>query len=49
MIEDDLDMGKLVSQVLDESGYAEQRAAKMDVDDFLRLLTLFHKVGIHFS
>jgi 18S rRNA (adenine1779-N6/adenine1780-N6)-dimethyltransferase len=30
------DMGKIVDAILEETGYAEQRAAKMDVEDFLR-------------
>ena len=38
-------MGKLIDQILQESTYAEQRASKMDVDDFLKLLTIFHKYG----
>lgn len=31
------------------SGYADRRAAKMDQDDFLRLLAAFNVAGIHFS
>lgn len=71
MITDDFDIGKLLDQVLMESGFAESRASKMDVDDFLkcvrsllrlcafpadpsfahcgRLLTCFHKHGMHFA
>lgn len=67
-MEADFDMGKLLAVVLEESGYAESRASKMDVDDFLRsvpspsrsfeivlmrfesrLLTVFHKHGLHFA
>jgi 18S rRNA (adenine1779-N6/adenine1780-N6)-dimethyltransferase len=33
---EDVDMAKLIDEVLEKSGYADQRAAKMDVDDFLR-------------
>lgn len=29
-------MSVLLASVLEESGYAESRASKMDVDDFLR-------------
>ena len=36
MMESDFDMSKLLAVVLEESGYAESRASKMDVDDFLR-------------
>ncbi|KAK4330405.1 Dimethyladenosine transferase [Rhodotorula toruloides] len=49
MIPDDFDVGKLLDQVLTESGFAESRASKMDVDDFLKLLTCFHKHGMHFA
>ena len=36
MIEDDFDIKKKVEEVLTESGFSEQRAAKMDVDDLLK-------------
>lgn len=36
MIDDDFDMSTLLGLVLEESGYAESRASKMDVDDFLK-------------
>lgn len=36
MIEDDFDIKKKVEQVLNETGFSEQRAAKMDVDDLLK-------------
>ncbi|SCV73238.1 BQ2448_7163 [Microbotryum intermedium] len=49
MIEDDFNISALLAQVLEESGFAEQRAAKMDVDDFLKLLTVFHKYHLHFA
>lgn len=72
MLEDDFDMSVMLAAVLEESGYAEKRASKMDVDDFLkyaalsfpptplssetdpvplhrRLLTVFHKHGLHFA
>lgn len=40
MIPDDFDVGKLLDQVLTESGFAESRASKMDVDDFLKCARL---------
>ncbi|GAA5875747.1 hypothetical protein JCM3774_006446 [Rhodotorula dairenensis] len=49
LVEDDFDMSKLIDQILVESGFAESRASKMDVDDFLKLLTVFHKHGVHFA
>ncbi|GAA6025269.1 hypothetical protein JCM10207_009018 [Rhodosporidiobolus poonsookiae] len=45
----DFSLSDLLKQVLDESGFAESRASKMDVDDFLKLLTVFHKHGLHFA
>ncbi|PFH50352.1 hypothetical protein AMATHDRAFT_61156 [Amanita thiersii Skay4041] len=38
-----------VDQVLEQTGYTESRAAKMDIDDILKLLVAFHEVGLHFS
>ena len=40
MIPDDFNMSTLLEQVLQESGYADQRASKMDVDDFLKCVIL---------
>ncbi|EKM52324.1 uncharacterized protein PHACADRAFT_211596 [Phanerochaete carnosa HHB-10118-sp] len=48
-IEDDFDIKKKVEGVLDESGFTEQRAAKMGVDELLKLLSAFHDAGIHFA
>lgn len=45
IMDDGFDMGKMIDQILAESGFSEQRASKMDVDDFLKLLTIFHKYG----
>lgn len=36
MIDDDFDIKKKVEDVLTETGFSEQRAAKMDVDDLLK-------------
>lgn len=43
------DMKLLVEDVLNSTGYADQRAAKMDLNDFLCLLAAFNAKGIHFS
>jgi len=43
------DVANVLAQVLDKSGFADQRAAKMDVDDLLRLLACFHEHGLHFA
>ena len=43
------DMKLMVEGVLTSSGYSDQRAAKMDINDFLCLLAAFNAVGIHFT
>ncbi|KIM72913.1 hypothetical protein PILCRDRAFT_829514 [Piloderma croceum F 1598] len=48
-IEEDTDIMALVNDVLNEVEYAESRAAKIDIDDILKLLLAFHEAGIHFS
>ncbi|KAF9057590.1 S-adenosyl-L-methionine-dependent methyltransferase [Panaeolus papilionaceus] len=48
-VDDDRNISTLVDDVLEELGHTESRAAKMDVDDLLKLLSAFHEVGIHFS
>ncbi|KIM89954.1 hypothetical protein PILCRDRAFT_812736 [Piloderma croceum F 1598] len=49
IIDGDVNMKAKVERVLDDTGNSENRAAKMDVDDLLRLLSAFHDVGIHFA
>ncbi|KAF9645179.1 rRNA adenine dimethylase [Thelephora ganbajun] len=49
VIPDNVDMKAMVEEVLEETGFREQRAAKMSVDDLLKLLSAFHDVGIHFA
>ena len=43
------DMKALVEEVLVAEGFAEQRAARMDINEFLALLAAFNAKGIHFS
>lgn len=38
-----------IDTVLTETGFSDQRSAKMDQTDFLKLLYAFHQVGIHFA
>ena len=38
-----------IMDVLTSVDMAEQRAAKMDIDDFLKLLNAFHEAGVHFA
>jgi 18S rRNA (adenine1779-N6/adenine1780-N6)-dimethyltransferase len=49
IIPDEFDVKTLVNQVLVDAGFAESRASKMDVDDFLALLHAFHQANIHFA
>ncbi|KIY69559.1 rRNA adenine dimethylase [Cylindrobasidium torrendii FP15055 ss-10] len=49
IVEDNVDMKAKVEAVLDETENTENRAAKMDVDDLLKLLSAFHDAGIHFA
>ncbi|KAK0242033.1 S-adenosyl-L-methionine-dependent methyltransferase [Armillaria nabsnona] len=49
IIEDNVDMKAKIEGVLEETGNTENRAAKMDVDDLLRLLSAFHDIGVHFA
>lgn len=49
MVDDNTNMKAKVEEVLSSSGYSEQRAAKMTLDDLLKLLSAFHDEGIHFA
>ena len=40
---------KIVIDILEENDLASKRAAKMEIVDFLNLLSLFNAAGIHFS
>lgn len=42
------DVRKRVTEIVERAGMADTRAAKMDTDDFLRLLVLFNEAGFHF-
>ncbi|KAI0798431.1 S-adenosyl-L-methionine-dependent methyltransferase [Irpex lacteus] len=48
-IEDDFDIKSKVDEVLTDTGFMDQRAAKMGVDELLKLLSAFHDAGIHFA
>ncbi|KAJ3228393.1 Dimethyladenosine transferase [Clydaea vesicula] len=45
----DFKVGKEVEKVLDSVGFKETRAAKMDIDDFLKLLNAFIDAGFRFT
>ena len=44
----EIDMKDVVCTVLEECQFSSSRSSKMDIDDFLLLLDLFNKAGIHF-
>eukprot|EP00826_Nyctotherus_ovalis_P036136 TRINITY_DN3185_c0_g5_i1.p2 TRINITY_DN3185_c0_g5~~TRINITY_DN3185_c0_g5_i1.p2 ORF type:complete len:189 (-),score=68.16 TRINITY_DN3185_c0_g5_i1:42-608(-) len=51
-MEDEQDQGefkKKVVEVLQKENIGELRATKMDIDDFLLVLGIFNKEGIHFA
>jgi 18S rRNA (adenine1779-N6/adenine1780-N6)-dimethyltransferase len=43
------EVAELVEGVLTSTGFSEERTAKMDQDDFLKLLAAFNEKGIHFA
>lgn len=44
-----MDIKAEVEAILLKSGFAEARAAKMGIDDFLKVLVTFNEAGFHFS
>jgi 18S rRNA (adenine1779-N6/adenine1780-N6)-dimethyltransferase len=40
---------ELVLSTLQRNGFEGERSAKLTLDDFLRLLAVYNKAGIHFS
>lgn len=38
-----------IMEIVESTGQAENRAAKMDIDDFLKILLAFNEQGFHFS
>ncbi|KAI8068129.1 dimethyladenosine transferase [Gilbertella persicaria] len=49
MVESDFDIKSKVVGVLEGVGMSEMRAARCDLDDFLKLLLAFNTANIHFS
>lgn len=47
-VPEDLDIKKVVDEVLDGIDFREKRARTMDIDDFMKLLAAFNESGIHF-
>lgn len=49
MDEDDRPCSEILEEILAREAWNGKRAAKLDLDDFLHLLTEFNESGIHFS
>ncbi|KAF8591695.1 rRNA adenine dimethylase [Ramaria rubella] len=49
MVDDSIDMKTRIEGVLNSTSYSESRAAKMGIDDLLKLLSAFHDIGVHFA
>jgi 18S rRNA (adenine1779-N6/adenine1780-N6)-dimethyltransferase len=43
------DLKAKVIEILEKNEFLEKRSSKLDIDDFLRLLSLFNQEGIHFA
>lgn len=48
-ITEEVDMKQMIETILNEEGCSDQRASKMDIPDFLGLLTAFNSKNLHFS
>ncbi|XP_012278856.1 probable dimethyladenosine transferase isoform X1 [Orussus abietinus] len=48
-IPEELDMKKMVDDILQKAQAEDTRARSMDMDDFIRILHAFNSAGIHFS
>lgn len=49
IIEDCRSVQEIVEEILDREPWKGQRASKLDLDDFLQLLSEFNQANIHFS
>ena len=45
---DERPIQEIVEGILDREPWKGQRASKLDIDDFLQLLSEFNEAGIHF-
>jgi len=48
-VDPDFNISTVVTEVINSAGFEGVRPAKMDIDDFLRLLAAFNAAGLHFS
>jgi 18S rRNA (adenine1779-N6/adenine1780-N6)-dimethyltransferase len=46
---DDMKIKQKIESILEETGHSNTRAAKMDLNDILKLLSAFQDAGIHFA
>ena len=46
---DNRSTSEIVESILEQEKWRGQRASKLDLDDFLQLLSEFNDAGIHFS
>jgi len=46
---DDRPVQYIVEEILEKEEWKGQRASKLDLDQFLQLLTDFNEAGVHFS
>lgn len=46
---DERSISEIVESILEQEQWKGQRASKLDLDDFLQLLSEFNDAGIHFS
>jgi len=46
---DERSVSEIVEGILEQEQWKGQRASKLDLDDFLQLLSEFNDAGIHFS
>ena len=46
---DNRSTSEIVESILEQEKWKGQRASKLDLDDFLQLLSEFNDAGIHFS
>lgn len=46
---DDRSVSDIIESILEQEKWKGQRASKLDLDDFLQLLSEFNDAGIHFS
>jgi len=48
-VSEDIKIKQKIESILKETGHSNTRAAKMDLNDILKLLSAFHDSGIHFA